>query len=50
MQAKSVSKKFITVLNTVNTAELFVGAQCISVYPDNGMWYPCSIEREILPT
>ena len=50
MQSKGLSKAQVTVLNTIDPDKLFVGCKCNSVYPDNGMWYPCTILKEIIPT
>ena len=49
-QEKGVKKCFITLLTALNPADLFVGAQCNSVRQSNGMWFPCQIEREIVPS
>ena len=50
MQAKSMHKSMITVLNSISSNDLFIGAKCISVCPENGMWFPCTIEKIILAT
>jgi hypothetical protein len=40
----------VTVLDSIEAKELFVGALCSSVCPDNGMWYSCTINKIIQPT
>ena len=49
-QEKDVKKCFITLLKPLNPSDLFVGAQCNSIRQTNGMWFPCQIEREIIPS
>ena len=38
-------KKNITVLTPPDANELFEGAVCNAVYVQDGMWYPCVIEK-----
>jgi hypothetical protein len=49
-QEKSVPKSQITILKQLSTSDLFVGAHCNSVCGLNGMWFPCVIEKEIIPS
>lgn len=49
-QDKFVRKTNITILQQTDPSTLFIGAHCNSVCATNGMWFPCVIEREILPT
>ena len=49
-QEKEVKKTFITILQPTDPSTLFIGANCNSVCATNGMWFPCVIEREIVPT
>ena len=37
-------------LNSVDHGILFVGAKCNAVCPNDGMWYPCKIEKILLPS
>ena len=34
-------------MNSISPSEVFVGAKCNSVCPENGMWFPCIIEKVI---
>lgn len=45
-----MKRECITILKPLTSDHLFPGALCNSVCPQNGVWYPCTIEREIAAT
>jgi hypothetical protein len=40
-------KKYINPLTPPNPDDLFEGAACNAVYNQDGMWYPCVVEKVI---
>ena len=40
----------MTVLSTLAPSDVFVGAQASTLKISDGMWHPCTIEKEILPS
>jgi hypothetical protein len=44
---EKMPKKFINVLTPPSPSDLFEGAACNAVFVQDGMWYPCTIERII---
>ena len=42
-----VPKKLVNILTPPDPQELFEGAACNAVFTQDGMWYPCVIEKVI---
>ena len=42
-----MGKRYINALTPPDPQDLFEGAVCNAVFVQDGMWYPCSIEKVI---
>jgi len=42
-----IGKQFVNILQPPSAADLFEGAQCNAVFVQDGMWYPCIVEKII---
>ena len=50
LRQKDFAKENMSMINTIDSKDVFGGALCEGICPQDGQWYECSILREINPT